>query len=44
MIENDYWVMVFTNGEETKTFEGKSPRSIEDMLLGVKRYLENKNV
>jgi len=41
-MESDYWTMVYTNEEESKTFEGKAPKTIEQVLLGVRKYMEDK--
>ena len=39
--EYDIWDMVLFNGEETLSFTGKTPKTITELLLGVKQYIEN---
>lgn len=41
MMASDIWDMVLTDGEEKLSFTGKTPKTITELLLGVKQYIEN---
>lgn len=41
MMESDIWDMVLFNGEGKLSFTGKTPKTITELLLGVKQYIEN---
>ena len=40
-MESDIWDVVIVNGEEKLSFTGKTPKTITELLLGVKQYMEN---
>ena len=42
MMENDYWDMTVTNGEETVAIVGTKLTPFREVLLIVKKYMEAK--
>lgn len=41
-LDSDIWNMTFTHEGETLSFTGKTPKTISELLLGVKQYMESK--
>lgn len=39
--EQDIWDMIYENEGEKLSFTGKTPKTITELLLGVKQYMEN---
>lgn len=39
--EYDIWDMIYEHEEEKLSFTGKTPKTITELLLGVKQYMEN---
>lgn len=43
MIESDIWNMdIYIDETLTSSFKGKIPRHISEVLIGVKKYMEDK--
>lgn len=38
----DIWSMEYTKDEDKLSFTGKTPKSITELLIGVKQYMETK--
>lgn len=39
---SDIWDMTYTHGEEKLSFSGSKPKTITELLIGVKQWMETK--